>query len=412
VNCRLLLSFVRIAFLFLTAATSEAQGAMTAAVADAGAVASAAEELQEEPAMPVSVLHSYWEEAQDGERRIVSSRELPLEVPANSQLMHTVFARLHFGAWGKEGRAEPDCKVGHGIDLQPFLRSPDGRHQLTLRIPDFYRIETVLKPSAWEAVVFTHRALLCFEDGDHKPITQLSVELAEPKWALAWATLAVLLVWLGLGLLARRHLKGVHWWNPLGLAMDRTHRYSLSLAQSLLWTYVVAFGLVYAWKITERHLDISPDVLILLGIGGSTALLTHAQKLARWRDIPERYRRMVQAQGTPKLSDLVTEDGVPSVPKVQMLIFTILISFTVVKQIWETYRFPDLSDGLVALMGISSALYVGNTVQKADSLETVSEKMQAFEDKMASTGATDQDDVPETAREKADLVKAIRNYLL
>ena len=60
---------------------------------DAGAPAAA----PTEKADPVP--HALWKEPQDGERRIVSSHELELALPAQSELQRTRSARLHFGVY-------------------------------------------------------------------------------------------------------------------------------------------------------------------------------------------------------------------------------------------------------------------------------------------------------------------------
>jgi hypothetical protein len=83
-----------------------------------------------------------------------------------------------------------------------------------------------------------------------------------------------------------------------------------------------------------------------------------------------------------------------------MLVFTVLVAFTVGKEIYEKYAFPALSDGLVVLMGLSSTLYVASGFQKPESLEALRAKMAAFESKAMPT-----DD------DRAELLQALRDYL-
>jgi len=384
---------------------------------DAGA---AAKQTKEEARAPERIPSAALLEVFNGARRIVGGQELALEVPKDSQaLLAKTQVSLHFGALVDEKRVAPSCK-GYGLPLTPHHRTVNDHEYLVLRIPQFTELEGTLKPMGGEGLFSSHLARLCLKDGSGS-LDELVVEVADPSWALVWGICAVTAVWVGLWLLLnfREKVDGAEGrtfrfplWNPLGAVIDRSGRYSLSLAQSLLWTYVTAFGIVFVWKITEKFLDITPQVLILLGIGGTTALLTNSQKLARWQEIDERFRAMIRAQGKPALADLVTEDGVASVPKAQMLIFTLLISFTVVKQIWEAHEFPALSEGLVALMGISGALYVGNSVQRADTLETVKQRITAYETKAAASQLLPNTELDPKDPERVALVQALRNYLL
>jgi hypothetical protein len=146
--------------------------------------------------------------------------------------------------------------------------------------------------------------------------------------------------------------------NPLRATTGASGSYSLSLAQVMIWTLVTIFGLIYVWLMTESILAPSEQELLLLGIGGLTAVLSQAGKL-RGEEVEP---RIVQAATEPKLGDLVKMDGLPSVFKFQMLVFTIISAAIVLKELIATCRFPALPGELVTLMGISSATYVGNKV--------------------------------------------------
>jgi hypothetical protein len=141
--------------------------------------------------------------------------------------------------------------------------------------------------------------------------------------------------------------------DPLRLAITPGGAYSLSLAQVIVWTLVAVFGLTYVWIMTEGILAPSSQVLMLLGIGGVTAVLSGVSRPGADDSDPA-------APRSPALRDLVTMDGRANVFKFQMLVFTLISAAIVVKELVDSCGFPALPPELVTLMGISSATYVGN----------------------------------------------------
>jgi hypothetical protein len=63
----------------------------------------------------------------------------------------------------------------------------------------------------------------------------------------------------------------------------------------------------------------------------------------------------------PRWSDLVIRDGDDEVDitRVQMLFFTLIAAFYVLLQIVNYYTIPTITDGIVALVGISNTVYLG-----------------------------------------------------
>lgn len=161
---------------------------------------------------------------------------------------------------------------------------------------------------------------------------------------------------------------------PMAMVTNPTGRYSLAMFQMMIWTCVVLFGLNYVWKMREELLDISPQVLLLLGIGGGTALLTGASFYSRYQNIPLPYRMLVRRKYRPRLSDLVADGESPSLLKIQLLAFTILMAGIVARKICSSYSFPSLPEGLIALVGWSSAVYIGSGATSGFNADQVKEK--------------------------------------
>lgn len=68
---------------------------------------------------------------------------------------------------------------------------------------------------------------------------------------------------------------------PLNFAITPMGSYSISLTQIIIWTYVTIFGLVYVYWLTGSFLDITSQVLMLLGIGGGTAISSKMHSVSK-----------------------------------------------------------------------------------------------------------------------------------
>lgn len=254
----------------------------------------------------------------------------------------------------------------------PVRRMVDGRSYIEARMPE---LPDIRGQSALSGVLYPYHATVVatvVREAGHPERLELPVRIPSVAWAGFWGVFAVLLMYVALALVQRRALPGEQSgpspWNPLAPTITPIGGYSLSLAQVLLWTCITLFGLVYVYWLTASFLDITPQILVLLGIGGATALST---KLSRSK-VPPRYLDLLPKR-EPALRDLVWSAGPPAGPdlfKIQMLVFTLLTAYIVVVEIARTYAFPDIPANLVALMGVSSAVYVGNKVVQKGEQET------------------------------------------
>lgn len=138
-------------------------------------------------------------------------------------------------------------------------------------------------------------------------------------------------------------------------------RASLSSFQMLLWTIVVASGAVYVMALSGELIDLTPGTLVLLGIAGGASLIASTK--------PDKDPAVAPAQpppaGPPTRSpvwmDLVRgpRTDLPELPRMQMLLFTVVSAGFVTLQVVSNYVIPPIPEGYLILMGISNGVYVG-----------------------------------------------------
>ncbi|MGL5891900.1 MAG: hypothetical protein ACRC3B_18550, partial [Bacteroidia bacterium] len=140
-------------------------------------------------------------------------------------------------------------------------------------------------------------------------------------------------------------------------AKNTNGAYSLAKVQLAFWTVIIILSETYIWCITGVLPDLSASSLILLGLSvGTTALSTAVG-----------YANELKGQTTSGSfwTDIISDSAkVPSLHRVQMVIWTLLIGFYFVRQSWLHFSMPDISDNLLILMGISSGTYVAFKTQE------------------------------------------------
>ena len=147
---------------------------------------------------------------------------------------------------------------------------------------------------------------------------------------------------------AQRRWGGTFLW----LITGADHYASLSQFQIVLWTLTVAASAVYVMALSGNLLDLTPGVLILLGIASGAALIARVpSKVDSMRD---KRADMVEAHW----SDIVEIGGTLDVTRVQMLIFTMISAAFVVLKVVVGYRIPVIPDNFLLLMGISNGVYL------------------------------------------------------
>jgi hypothetical protein len=161
---------------------------------------------------------------------------------------------------------------------------------------------------------------------------------------------------------------------PLEFAVTPISSYSISISQIIFWTGIVIFGSVYVFLVRGGFLNVSGQVLTLLGISGGTAVAAKANAVVRSRDIPEEFFKGLERTKTPMLRDLICTGGSPNIFKFQIFAFTIINGILVLKQLYAGFNFPVIPDEQLTLMGISSAVYLGNEIASGNIWETIGKK--------------------------------------
>lgn len=156
---------------------------------------------------------------------------------------------------------------------------------------------------------------------------------------------------------------------------QNTGRYSVSLFQILFWTSIVIFASVYVFVVRGEFINITDQVLVLLGISGGTALASKVTAVLRSEEIPPKYFEGISRNRLPKLGDLVCIEGTPNIFKFQMFAFTLINGAIVLKRLVTQFDFPDIPASQMILMGINSGVYIGNEIGMENIWETIKKKV-------------------------------------
>lgn len=200
---------------------------------------------------------------------------------------------------------------------------------------------------------------------------------------------------------------------PLIFAITPMGSYSISLTQALLWTYLTVFMSVYIYWLYGSLLDLTPQILAMLGIGGATAVAAKINAVSKSYHVPEKYLKLIERQRVPQLRDLISTNDRPNLFKFQILAFTLIAGGFVLLETLQKFRIPDIPDSLVALMGLSTVVYLGNEV----SAQSVWDEIRVLQDGIEKF-ARDHDapiattaDIESLSGEGAQLVAQLKSAL-
>lgn len=280
---------------------------------------------------------------------------------------------------------------------KPFIASDDvelkevqiGKAKLQVRIPS--KIKGISGIHWAEPVDL----LVVARGPDDKRAEVLDKEFKVSSWflALIYGIGALLISWLVLALVTKKFK------NPIWFVAGKDGGASLSLAQILLWTILVFSASLYVLEASGKLLDLTNDVLILLGIAGGVSVIakitasTKDEKgLAIATSTPTPTPTPILAATptptvkTPNWLELFQTDGQADLYKFQMALFTLLAAVFVTGKIVGTLEFPVLPAGLLTLIGISNGVYLaakGATKtlyeklgEKSDELHKATEELQ------------------------------------
>ena len=275
----------------------------------------------------------------------------------------------------------------HKLPIDNFyLKTMDADVYLYVPLPGWDRLKHIKSQNGFKGYVTPYDADLLIRYRDKYQVdqtTRLYLKLPDPFWAGFWGVSVLLLIFVLIGLLKPQAISKeadvfekdeskADWENtsklkrvllyPLNFAVTPLGSYSISLMQILFWTFITIFGLVYVHRISEEFLVITPQVLMLLGIGGGTALGAKMNARSNVLDIPSYYLKFVTKKRIPKLKDIISIGGQPNIFKFQMLAFTLITGCYVVVDIIKNYALPEIPENMITMMGISSLIYLGNEV--------------------------------------------------
>lgn len=173
--------------------------------------------------------------------------------------------------------------------------------------------------------------------------------------------------------------------SPLWLGRGRDGKASLSSFQIAIWTYLVFAITLYIFLLNGQLIDITPEILILLGISGGGAVMARvvdSHEDERCSTILGAHQAVKSEHKVqPAWKDLLLSDGAIDLSRLQMLLFTLLTAIYVAITAAITYQFPEVPQGLLYLMGISNGLYL--TAKSAGS--SVADKLAGVDMKIRLT---------------------------
>jgi hypothetical protein len=163
--------------------------------------------------------------------------------------------------------------------------------------------------------------------------------------------------------------------SPFHMVATPIGNYSISKSQILFWSAIVIFSSVYVFYCRSDFLDLTEQVLILLGISGGTALAAKGNALVRNRDIPDEFFKGIRRTRVPRFNDVICISGTPDIFKFQIFAFTLVNGMIVLKQLYTSFNFPEIPDMQLTLMGISNGVYLGNEIIRENDWKAISEKV-------------------------------------
>jgi hypothetical protein len=177
--------------------------------------------------------------------------------------------------------------------------------------------------------------------------------------ANAWVAATVSLLIIVVLFLLSSFISGVR--NPFEvvrmLILRPTNRYSLSDLQILMWTLLAIFALAFVWVSNGELPTLSAGVLVLLGITGTSSVLS------RTVDAFGSDKEPPVAPGQESIKSLVmTSPNGLDLLRFQMLGFTIVAWVYSLVSLLRSDGLPELPQNLYVLMGISNATYLGGKV--------------------------------------------------
>ncbi|MEI6848053.1 MAG: hypothetical protein WCK32_08515 [Chlorobiaceae bacterium] len=167
--------------------------------------------------------------------------------------------------------------------------------------------------------------------------------------------------------------------------------YSLALVQMAIWYYVVTIGYLYIYIITGNQPVLNNSILVLLGISSGTAvgarIIDGAKVDKQTADSADCSPNNEEPKANDKNSvlnklenikssgnifiDILSDEYGIALSRFQVLVWTCIVVFIFVHDVYSTMKMPDFSDSnVLILMGISSGSYIGYKIKEDYSRKT------------------------------------------
>jgi hypothetical protein len=138
------------------------------------------------------------------------------------------------------------------------------------------------------------------------------------------------------------------------------------------WTTLILWGFAFLYSVT-RGVQLNPSLVVLMGIGAVTALgatlldVSKAAPAAAAAAAPGDAAAPAPAPTPPPeprksrgfLADLVCDAHGVSIPRLQMVAWTAVLSGVFLHSVIARLVLPEFDTTLLALMGVSSGTYLG-----------------------------------------------------
>ena len=224
---------------------------------------------------------------------------------------------------------------------------------LSVQVPKIENMPRVHRAKPVDIVVVIKDA-----DNTHIEVTTHKFKLSSRPLAIIFWLSALFIPWFIASRVSAVRSKTTNCskFNPIWFVSGDNDKASLSLTQILIWTMLVFSASFYVLEVSGKLLDLTDDILILLGITGGVSLIANISSSTNSRENDKVNKEKI----TPKWIDLFQSDGRADLFRVQMALFTVLAVIFVTGQIYNELVFPEFPEGLLILIGISNGVYLGS----------------------------------------------------
>jgi hypothetical protein len=168
------------------------------------------------------------------------------------------------------------------------------------------------------------------------------------------------------------------------MSSDMFDRASLSKLQILFFALIVAFGVTYSVVRTGALSDLSPSIVLLLGIPALGALGNQAAATTRERISLDNWAWLANrgvfplndpGRDTPRWRDLVMSDAELDLYKLQALMFSVIVGVALVTAGLSNLATFKVPDTLMQILGLSQVVFVGGRLTKPSTLGDLDDRV-------------------------------------